>query len=146
MKRTPLKRGTSQMKRGTLKKRSPQKISVVQRKLWELCKQIIRKQYANTCFTCGRTGLTGSDWHTGHMLAKASLGAYLKYDTRLLRPQCFRCNIQLGGNGAIFIENLRRIEGNDYVNKILADRSVTVKALDHYLALTEKYQEVIKKS
>lgn len=75
------------------------------------------------------------------MLAKASVGAYLKYDLRLLRPQCYLCNIRHGGRGADFIENMRRIEGNEYVNKILEDRSVTVKAYDFYLALYEKYKK-----
>lgn len=127
------------MKRTRLRKDSKQSISLIQRKIWVECKRIIRKKYGNICFTCRRTNLVGSNWHTGHLLAKASIGAYLKYDIRLLRPQCYNCNINLGGNGAIFIENLRRIEGNGYVDQILKDRQVTVKAYDHYLTLLEKY-------
>jgi hypothetical protein len=138
MKRTPLKRGTKK-----LKKQSKQSISKIQRILWTLCKEIIRKKYGNKCYTCGRTGLAGSNWHTGHLLAKAGIGAYLKYDLRLLRPQCYFCNINLGGSGAIFIENLREKEGNEYVRKILEDRKVTVKALDHYQSLIPKYQEIL---
>lgn len=121
------------MKRGKLRKKSKESISKLQRQIWELCKQIIRKKYGNTCYTCGRANLSGSSWHTGHLLAKASLGAFLKYDLRVLRPQCYYCNINLGGNGAIFIENMRRIEGDEYVDKILADRQITVKAYDHYI-------------
>lgn len=78
------------------------------------------------------------------MIAKASLGAYLKYDLRLLRPQCYHCNMNLGGNGAIFIENMRKIEGDEYVDKILQDRNVTVKALDHYIEILEEYKEIKK--
>lgn len=134
------------MKRTKLKKKSKDSISLLQRKIWELCKQIIRKKYGNTCFTCGRNGLDGSNWHTGHLIPKASIGAYLKYDLRLLRPQCYNCNINLGGNGAIFIENLRRKEGNDYVDKILQDRQATVKAYDHYLKIYEEYKVLAEKS
>lgn len=130
------------MKRSILRKKSKSTISKIQRDLWEICKQLTRKNYGNTCFTCGRSGLAGSNWHTGHLLAKASIGAYLKYDTRLLRPQCYNCNINLGGNGAIFIENLRRIEGNEYVDRILKDRQIIVKAYDHYLKLIEKYKKL----
>ena len=125
-----------------MKNKSKQSISLIQRKIWEHCKRIVRSKYKNVCYTCGRVGLEGSNWHTGHLLAKASLGAYLKYDLRLLRPQCYNCNINLGGNGAIFIENMRAIEGNEYVDKILADRNVTVKAIDHYLKVLEEYKSI----
>lgn len=125
-----------------MRKKSKQKINVIQRKLWQECKRIVRLKYGNTCFTCGRTGLSGSNWHTGHVIAKASLGAYLKYDMRLLRPQCYNCNINLGGSGAIFIENLRGREGNEYVDRILEDRKITVKAYDHYVALLEEYKKL----
>lgn len=130
------------MKRSALKKQSKMPISKVQRKLWEECKRIIRKKYGNVCYTCGRTGLEGSNWHTGHLIAKASLGAFLKYDLRLLRPQCYNCNINCGGMGAYFIEKMRQVEGDEYVNQILTDRSKTVKAYDHYLNLLNEYKKI----
>lgn len=132
------------MKKTKLKKISKQPISKIQRKLWELCKQITRATYPHICYTCGATGLTGSNLQTGHMIAKASLGAYLKYDLRILRNQCMRCNIHQGGRGADFIENMRKIEGNKYVNQILKDRSITIKAYDHYLSLLQKYEKILK--
>lgn len=125
-----------------MKQKSKQKISVIQRKIWDECKRIIREKYGNKCYTCGRTGLHGSNWHTGHMLAKASVGAFLKYDLRLLRPQCYNCNINLGGMGALFIENMRKIEGKKYVDQILKDRQVTVNAYDHYVKLLEEYKKL----
>lgn len=128
------------MKRSKLKKQSKQPISKLQRLIWQECKRIIRKKYGNVCYTCGATGLTSSNWHTGHLLAKASLGAYLKYDLRLLRPQCYRCNINMGGAGAIFIENMRKLEGNGYVDLILLDRQKSVKAYDWYVALLTQYK------
>lgn len=137
-----MKRGGFLKRKTKLKKESKQSISLIQRKLWVECKRIIREKYGNKCFTCGKDNLEGSNWHTGHMLPKASLGAFLKYDLRLLRPQDYHCNINLGGNGAIFIENMRRIEGNEYVDKILADRQITVKAYDHYLTLLEEYAKL----
>jgi len=130
------------MKRTRLAKKSKQTISKIQRELWEHCKRIIRAKYGNKCYTCGAERLEGSNWHTGHLLAKASVGAFLKYDLRVLRPQCYKCNIHHGGQGAIFIENMRRIDGNDYVDQILKDRQVTVKAYDHYMDLLEKYKQL----
>lgn len=125
-----------------LKKASKQPISLLQKKLWAECRRIIRAKYEHTCYTCYAKNLEGSNLHTGHMLAKASVGAILKYDLRLLRPQCYLCNIRHGGRGADFIENMRRIEGNEYVDSILNDRKKTVKAYDHYQELLAKYKEI----
>lgn len=127
-----------------LKKNSPQPISKIQRQLWAECKRIIRARYKKTCYTCGKPRLRGSDCQTGHMIAKSTLSAFLKYDLRLLRLQCTRCNIWGGGMGAIFIENMRKIEGDEYVNQIMQDRFKTVKAYDHYLILLEQYKKIKK--
>jgi len=138
------------MKKSKLNKISKQPISKIQRQLTVECKRIIRARYpkprcTNTwiCFTCGKE-IRGKNCHTGHMLAKASLGAFLKYDLRLLRTQCYHCNINLGGMGAVFIENMRKIEGNEYVDKILQDRFKTVKAYDFYVQLLEDYKKIKK--
>ena len=125
-----------------MRKKSKQKISLLQRKLWTECKRIIRAKYPHTCYTCGVKNLEGSNLHTGHLLPKASVGAYLKYDLRILRPQCYNCNINLGGAGAIFIENMRKLEGNTYVDTILTDRQKTVKAYDWYIQLLDLYKKL----
>jgi len=131
------------MKRTALKKVSKQPISKIQKKLWELCRQIIKKKYGNVCYTCGKTGLEGSNWHTGHFIPKASCGAYLKYDLRNLRPQCYHCNLNLGGHGTSFYRNMLEREGKKYVDKLFEDKNVTVKAYDHYLMLIDKYTELL---
>lgn len=133
------------MRKTRLKKQGKQKISVIQRKLWELCKNIIRKQYGSTCYTCDQAGLVGSNWQTGHLWPKASLGAYMKYDLRVLRPQCFICNIHRGGAGAEYYARMLRENGQEYMTKLEAERQVTVKALDHYQDLIPKYQEILNK-
>ena len=131
------------MKKTPIRKKGKSEISKVQRKLWELCKQYTRGKYGNTCYTCRKGGLEGSNWHTGHYLPKASLGAYLKYDPRVLRPQCYHCNINLGGAGADYHLRLIEEEGKPYVNRIHKDRQITVKALDHYYKMIEWYQKAL---
>lgn len=128
------------MKKGTLKKKSKQSISLIQRKIWEHCKRIIRKRYGNTCYTCTAKGLTGSNWHTGHLFSKASLGAFMKYDLRVLRPQCYNCNINRGGAGADFYLKMWQEEGEEYMNQLQKDRQVSVKAIDHYIKILEEYK------
>lgn len=46
--------------------------------------------------------------------------------------------------GALFIENMRRIEGDEYVDQIMRDRQVTVKAFDHYIKILAEYKNIKK--
>ncbi len=131
------------MKKTKLRKVGKQKISVIQRELWELCKQIIRKKYEAKCYTCDKTGLEGSNFHTGHLIPKASLGAYLKYDLRVLRPQCFHCNINLGGNGAEFYRRMLVEIGATAMDELIQDKNKTVKAYPHYEKLISEYQIIL---
>ena len=125
-----------------MKRKSKALISVLQRKLWEECKRLTREKYGYNCYTCGKTNLTPNDCHTGHFLPKASVGAYLKYDLRILRPQCYNCNINLGGNGALFYRKLVEQEGKKYVEQIFKDKNNIVNAFDHYTMLLEKYRGI----
>lgn len=110
------------------KKTRKRAISSLKNEVWELCKQIIRKKYGNTCFTCGRSGLEGSNCHTGHFLPSSTCGAYLRFDIRNLRIQCSRCNLWGGGEGAIFYSNMVLTEGQEYVDKLLQDKNISIKA------------------
>lgn len=146
LKRTRFKRKlTKPMKRTKLKKKSKQKISTIQNKLWEIIKQIVRKKYQNVCYTCGQTGLSGSNQQTGHLWAKASLGAYLKYDLRVLKIQCYHCNINLGGRGADFYAKMLKEIGEEEMARLQKDRQVTVNAYDHYLKLVDEYTALLQK-
>ena len=137
------------MKRTPLRRKSKSEKKKLEDKLWELCKQIIRKKYPNTCYTCYRSGLEGSNWHTGHMISKATLSAAMKHDLRVLRPQCAPCNLWYGGMGADFERNMRKIEGNKYVEKIVSDRMFynanPIKADEiFYQKLVEEYKEILR--
>lgn len=129
-----------------LNKKSKQKISTIQNKLWELCKQITRKTYGNVCYTCSKSGLVGSDWHTGHLFPKQACGASMKYDLRILRPQCYNCNINLGGMGTMFGYKMRQELGDDAWEALVKDFHYSklgkTKAYDHYLLLLSVYQDL----
>jgi len=134
------------MRKTPLRKKSVQSISLIQNKIWDCCKQIVRKKYVNkdgswNCYTCNIRITHKSDAQTGHFIAKAACGANLKYDLRNLRVQCMTCNIWKGGNGAIFYKNMVEREGQKYVDKIFRDKEKTVKAHDFYIELLEKYQK-----
>ena len=130
-------------KKTKLRRKSKQPISRLQRKIWELLKQIVRKRYGSTCYTCGQSGLTGSNQHTGHLWPKASLDAYLKYDLRVLRIQCYHCNINLGGNGARYYEKMLEEIGKEEMEKLQKDRQIMVRAYEHYEKLLNEYKILI---
>ena len=125
-----------------LKRHSKSPIAKIQELLWIECKRIIRGRYGNTCYTCGKTGLSGSSWQTGHFIPSSVGGASLRYHLNNLRPQCFRCNIDLSGNGAIFYKLLVEREGQKYVDDLFLLKGNVVKALDHYTKLLEEYKGV----
>lgn len=130
------------MKKTKISQKSKLSISKIQRQIWEECKRIIRRDYGNVCYTCGKSGLEGSNWHTGHLWAKASLGAYLKYDLRVLRPQCYFCNINCGGQGAVFYRKMLEEKGKKFMQQLESDKQVTVKAIDHYIIILDKYKKL----
>jgi hypothetical protein len=135
------------LKRTRLKNRSKTSSAKLQRKLWELCKQLTRLKYGNECYTCNQKNLVGCNWQTGHFLPKGSCGSYLKYDLRNLRPQCMRCNLDLGGNGAEFMRRMIVREGQDYVDQLFKDKLLILsgkQSYEHYEMLLEKYKLMLE--
>ena len=118
-------------------------IAKLQRKLWVYCRMVVRKIYGNECYTCSSKNLEGRNWQTGHLIPKATCGAYLKYDIRVLRPQCSNCNIWNGGRGADFLKNMIEREGQEYVDKIFQDRNLIIKPYDRYMELLENYKKIL---
>lgn len=130
------------MRRTPIRKKGKQKISVIQRKIWEHCKRITRERYGNTCYTCPAINLIGFNWQTGHMWAKASVGAYLKYDLRILRPQCNTCNQFRGGMGADFYKRMLAEIGPEAMEKLEKDRQIIVNAISYYQKILEEYSKL----
>lgn len=114
-------------------------------KLWNLCKSIIRARYGNTCFTCGKTNLEGSGWHTGHFIAKSTCSTSLAYDLDNLRPQCYNCNINKSGNWIEFEAKLIEEKGKDFVSELKRKNGGTKAKshhLDWYLSKIEEYNKL----
>jgi hypothetical protein len=97
------------------KKRKPRPAA---KRLWDLCKTLIRERYGNECYTCRKKGLAGSDWHTGHFIAKSICSTELAYDLMNLRPQCYACNVHRSGNWIAFEARLIEEHGLAYVDEL----------------------------
>ena len=122
MKRTPLKRGTKQMKRTPLRSKTPLRgsklkskarkpkkpsIRLTKDKLWKEVKRITRERFEPNCYTCG-THVEGKNDHAGHGKPMGALPLRFKYDIRNIRRQCMVCNIHRGGMQDIFIAKLEQ--------------------------------------
>lgn len=103
------------------KKRTERQI--LEDKLWEECKRIIRKRYQNedgtwTCYTSGQHISEPAKCQTGHGKPKGALPVRFQYDLRNLRPQCYNANINLGGMSDIFVAKLEKEEeGLQFLNE-----------------------------
>lgn len=138
--KSPLRAKTPLRGAQRLRKASKQPISKLQRDIWAEVKRITRTRYPNVCYTCDRKDLAGANWHSGHMWPKAALGAYMKYDLRIIRPQCYFCNVNLGGRGADFYAKMLAEIGPEAMAALEADRQKQTRAYDHYTALLEAYR------
>jgi hypothetical protein len=124
------------------KKKTP--LQKAKEKLWELCKEVVRKRDGNICTSCGAIGLVGSNWHTGHFIPSSICGAYLRYYIRNLHSQCYNCNIHLGGNGVFFNKEIVSKYGQKFVDKLIEDRNTMscMKAdLLFYQSKIEEYEQ-----
>jgi len=90
--------------------------------LWELCKQIVRKRDGDSCVICPKRGLTGSNWHTGHLIPSSVCGAHLRFDLRNLHSNCYNCNINLGGNGAMYYRMMKIKYGEPQVEQLFKEQ------------------------
>ena len=131
-------------KRPVKARKAPSVLRSLRNKTWELCKAITRLRWGNVCYTCGKTGLAGSSWQTGHFIARSVGGLSLKYHLDNLRPQCYMCNIDLSGNGAVFYRKLVEVEGQAYVDNLFALKAQTIKETkDFYYDLIAEYKKIL---
>lgn len=115
-------------------------IGQVQKKLWQECRRVADILYPPNCYTCPAKNLIGSNKQLGHVpYPKSILGAILKYDMRCLRWQCYSCNINKGGMGAVALETMTKEKGKAHIEQIKKDNQKSIKAYDHYVKLLEEY-------
>src|SRR3990167_9039990 len=132
------------MRKTKLKKKSPKKISALKRRLWTITSQLCKQIYGKKCYTCLRQA-EGSGLHCGHFIPSSTCGIGLRYDLRNLRPQCYNCNINLGGNGATFYRKMVEEVGQKAVDEIFKIKNEIHKwSLQDYENKIKEYEEKIK--
>ena len=96
---------------------------------WKVFSEYIRRSHADEggtveCWSC-RQLMFWKDAHAGHFVAGRT-NAVL-FDERIVKPQCPRCNIFLGGNYAAYTLRMLDDHGREKVDEFLALKHQTVK-------------------
>jgi hypothetical protein len=124
--------------------KKPKKVSLsaAKKKAWAALSRWIRVKDSRvgfcTCVTCGWTGEVSS-MQSGHWIPKAQ-GTAIYFEETNIHPQCYRCNINLGGNGPEYYSFMLRTYGQEEIDRLKALAKTTVKftVLD-YQAIEQKY-------
>lgn len=91
------------------------------------------------CYTCDKP-LIFKQAQVGHWVEGHANSTYINED--YVRPQCFYCNIQLGGNQGEFRDRLRKELGDKIVDKLLLEAKSTKDiTVDDYIELARFYKE-----
>ena len=126
-----------------MKRKKLQPISKLKRILWSLCREITAKRYSDVCFTCGRK-VEGSNRQLGHCIPSSIGGALLRYHLDNLRWQCYNCNINCGGNGALYALNLTKEIGVKRIGEmVLLKRKITKADRYFYETKIAEYTEIL---
>lgn len=109
--------------------------------------QYTLKGHAN-CFTCDAKpvlkGRSGVRVMVGHWVEGHRDSTYINDD--YVRPQCYRCNMMLGGNQGEFRDRIRKEIGDKKTDKLLADAKKTLDmTASDYLQLQAYYKEKLKR-
>lgn len=112
-----------------MKKKKQKTLRQLKEQCWKLFSLWIRKSNADEggtceCYTCGRLAHF-SEMHAGHFVSGRT-NAVL-FDERIVKPQCPRCNIFLGGNYSAYTLRMLDEHGRDSVDGYLALKHQTLK-------------------
>ncbi len=129
------------MKRTKLRKQSKDKIAVLKRKLWKVFSAFIKRRDKGICFTCGRK-CEGRGYHCGHYIPRSICGIGLYFDEKNNHGQCYNCNINLGGYGAMYHKKMIEKYGEKEVAELWRRKNEDIQkwSVEDYQRLIKKYE------
>lgn len=112
------------------KKAKKPKLTTLKKKLWKLTSEYVRRRDADSegyvkCCTCNATK-HWKEMQAGHFIPQAQ-GNAVKWDLRNMHTQDYRCNINLGGNGAEYYPYMIERYGQEVVDELRRLSHTTVK-------------------
>jgi hypothetical protein len=97
---------------------------------WSWCSKYIRLKYADNngyvaCYTCGTVMYwqSGNQMQAGHGFG--GRGNSILFEEKILRPQCYSCNICKKGNYDVFHTKLEKQYGYGFLQKMLKQKNTT---------------------
>lgn len=85
------------------------------------------------------------EMQAGHMVPKAT-GNVLYFDETNVHCQCYYCNINLGGNGAVYASNFIKQYGKRKFDALMKKRhEEKIYTIENYQSLIKKYQSKVNK-
>lgn len=109
------------------------KISTLKKKAWKLCSEYIRRKYADQygmveCVSCAppKTRKHWKEMQAGHFVPRGRGNACYFLEENI-HPQCFKCNINLGGNPAGYAKYIVEMYGVEKINELELEARKTVK-------------------
>jgi len=106
------------------------KRSAIKKSLWGNVSKVIRLKPADSngyvkCATCD-TVKHYKEMQAGHFIPQAQ-GDACRYIEENIHPQCYRCNINLGGNGPEYNAYMLEMYGQEMIDYLRAKSRTTVK-------------------
>ena len=109
------------------------------KEFWRVFARYIKARDKHRCFTCDKI-CTGLDEHAGHFIAAGACGLELYFDEDNVHVQCYKCNINLGGNQYIYGQRLGKKSEELYDRYHKRNGSFKYSSAD-YARLIEEYEK-----
>ncbi len=125
-----------------------QKRSTIKKRLWKIISEYIRRKYSDDngyckCVTC-ETVKHYKQMQAGHFVPQAK-GDGTRYIEENIHPQCYRCNINLGGFGAQYSQYMRDMYGQEKIDELLALSNLAIKiTTPELLDLEQEYKQKLE--
>lgn len=103
------------------RKKKVETISHHKKRVWITVSKFIRLRDKGICFVCGKYA-EGSAYHAGHFIPGSICGVSLFFSEVNLHGECYNCNINLGGNGALYALAMQKKYGPDIIEKLNKER------------------------
>jgi len=132
-------------KYGNKKGKKQKTTAKLKKELWEIFRHWIYIRDNFTCFTCGKTNLSGVNCQAGHFIKASVCGIELNFHIDNIHTQCSYCNLFLDGNQYIY-----GIKLGKKIVKELNDIKLATKgkkwSREEYLEKIAYYKELLTQS
>jgi NinG protein len=125
------------------------KLGNAKKKAWSALSKAVRYAHAYdgdncSCVTCGQTK-HWKEQQAGHFIPKAQ-GNAIYFEICNVHPQCYRCNINLGGNGAEYYPYMLKTYGQGMIDRLKEKQQTIVKFKTYdYEDIEKHYKEEFKR-